>query len=236
MSLRAITALALAMLVPWACGRREEPNPPAPAPSAPLALAPSMSGAVAALQSAAVEAKSPLNDPPQNAEALASAIASASASPSPSGSASVSASASASASASTSATAGPLAKRLVGPWVFSRFDLSDPATAKKWGEVPKEMQKDILAEAPKATIEFTPTKLVSRLAGVPDKTTTWVPESETDGELVIKTGDEGRKKIRFPDADTMRIEELDKKGAFVTVFARKPPGAAAAPSGSASAK
>jgi hypothetical protein len=113
-----------------------------------------------------------------------------------------------------------LGARLVGRWTFAKFDLTDAPTAEKWNAIPPTMQKDILAEAPKASIEFTAQKLITRLAGVPDKTTTWATESETPEALVIKTGDEGRKKISFPDADTARIEELDKKGSFVTLFAR----------------
>lgn len=211
-----------------ACKRHEEPDPPKAAP--PASVPSSTAGALAALQSAAALASSPTNDPPQNPGSLASALASATA---PSTSASASASTSASASAS-GLPAGPLGVRLVGNWVFAKFDLTDPATAEKWKAIPPGTQSDILQEAPKASIEFTPQKLITRLTGVPDKTTTWAIESESESALVIKTGDEGRKKISFPDPDTARIEELDKKGAFVTLFGRKKAGSAPLPSGSAS--
>jgi hypothetical protein len=230
----ALFFLGLGTLGPLACGRREEPAPSQGTnTTAASALGSASSGAIAALQSAAALASSPLNDPPQNPGSLATVLAAASAPPSasaaPSGSASAAPSGSASALASPP---GPLGTRLIGGWVFSRFDLADEATAQKWNAIPPTLQQDILAEAPKASIEFTAQKLVTRLAGVPDKTTSWATESESEGALVIKTGDEGRKKITFPGADTVRIEELDKKGAFVTLFARRKPGAA--PMGSAS--
>jgi len=207
---------------PIACGRREEPTP-APASTTIAPAASGSVGALAALQSAAAIASSPLNDPPQNPGSLATVIASASAP----ASAAPSASASTSASTAGSSAPGPLGTRLVGGWVFSKFDLTDAATAQKWNAVPPTMQKDILAEAPKASIEFTAQKLITRLAGVPDKTTSWATESEASDALVIKTGDEGRKKISFPETDVVRIEELDKKGAFVTLFSRRKPGAPA---------
>lgn len=126
----------------------------------------------------------------------------------------------ASASASTSASAlSPLASRVVGVWTFARFDLTDVATNTKWKAIPEDVQKQILEEAPKASIEFTPTQIVSRLSGVPDHKSAWSVESETATELTIKSGD-GRKKLRFVD-DLLRVEELDKKDQFVSLFARK---------------
>ncbi len=119
---------------------------------------------------------------------------------------------------------------MLGVWGFSRFDLTDPATASKWNAIPPTMQQDILAEAPKAAIELQPGVLITRLVGVPDRKATWTVESETADELVIKTSDEGRKKIRFPEPDAMRIEDLDKKDSFVTIFARKAALSPAAPS------
>lgn len=143
-------------------------------------------------------------------------------------------SAAALASASAAIVASPIASRMLGLWGFSRFDLTHPATASKWNAIPPTMQQDILAEAPKASIELLPGVLITRLVGVPDRKATWTVESETADELVIKTSDEGRKKIRFPEPDAMRIEDLDKKDSFVTIFARKP-AAAPAPAASASA-
>lgn len=218
---RGFFVLAAALLLPIACEEKKERAPLAPplaSVSSPYIPAAASSAPVAELSSAV---------PSTMASAAPSASASA---------ASPIASASTSASTAASTTApGPLATKLVGYWMFAKFDLTDAATASKWNAIPESMQKEILAEAPKATIEFTKDKLISRLTGVPDKISTWSVESEDPNDLVIKTSDEGRKKIRFATPDQIRIEELDKKGSFVTLFARttKP---APAPSASASGK
>ena len=225
--IRGLAVIAAALCLPIACGKKQE-QPAGGAPSA------SASASVLALPASASSAafaglkELASGQPSTNAFPLAGPLESALAAPSTSAAPSVSASASTSASAP-----GPIATKLVGYWVFFNFDLTDASTSAKWNAVPPTMQKDILAEAPKATIEFTRDKLISRLSGVPDKTSTWVIESEDANDLVIKTSDEGRKKIRFVAPEQIRIEELDKKGSFVTLFARttKP---APAPSISAS--
>jgi len=202
---RGVAMIAAALMVPIACGKKQEQTTAAPATSAssihsgelPVSAS---SGAIAAQQ-----------EPAATSTTSATPLASALVAPAPSMSVSASASANA---------PGPLATKLVGYWVFSAFDLTDASTSAKWNAVPPTMQKEILAEAPKATIEFTKDKLISRLTGVPDKTSTWTIESEDPNDIVIKTSDEGRKKIRFTAADQIRIEELDKKGSFVTLFAR----------------
>jgi len=206
--LRGLSLIATALILPIACGKKkEQPTTTAPSASAPELPASVSSSALAALKELGSSA------PSVNAFPIGAPLESALVAPS------VSVPPSPSASASASAP-GPLATKLVGYWVFSNFDLTDPSTAAKWNAVPATMQKEILAEAPKATIEFTKDKLISRLSGVPEKTSTWSIETEDPNDLVIKTSDEGRKKIRFPTPDQIRIEELDKKGSFVTLFAR----------------
>jgi hypothetical protein len=221
--MRALLVIALAAALPLACGKKKERAPLAPG----VTSAPSLPAPLQDLKDLASSYPTAAAPPPP---ALASALGSALALPIASASASIVASASASAAPAP----GAQAMKLVGLWGFAAFDLSDPDTSTKWKSVPETMQKEILAEAPKATIEFTSTKLISRLSGVPDKTSMWQVETESDKEVVIKTNDEGRKKITFPMPDAIRIEELDKKGAFVTLFARrKYP--VTAPSASASA-
>lgn len=230
--MRALLLIVLVAAVPLACGKKKERAPLAPgvtsAPGAPSPLTPLQ----ALKELASADPTAPAPPPP----ALASALESAFVPQVPSIVASApSSSAAPSASASAAPAPGPVAMKLVGLWGFAAFDLSDPDTAAKWKSVPETMQKEIIAEAPKATIEFTSTKLISRLHGVPDKTSTWTVETETDKEVVIKTSDEGRKRITFPLTDAIRIEELDKKGAFVTLFARRkmlPPAPSAAASAS----
>ncbi len=225
--MRALLVIVLVAAVPLACGKKKERAPLAPgvtsAPGAPSPLTPLQ----ALKELASANPTAPAPPPPALASALESAFV-------PQVPSIVASPPSASASASAAPAPGPVAMKLVGLWGFAAFDLSDADTATKWKSVPETMQKEILAEAPKATIEFTSTKLISRLHGVPDKTSMWTVETETDKEVVIKTSDEGRKRITFPMTDAIRIEELDKKGAFVTLFARRkmlPP----APSVSASA-
>lgn len=220
--MRPVIVVAIALLLPVACGKKKERAPLAPG----VTTAQKPIDALKELASS--QATAPAPTPPGLASALASAVSSITA-PAPTASASLSAVLSASAAPNT---LGPLATRMLGMWGFAAFDLNDPDTNLKWSLIPAADQKDILAEAPKATIEFTPQKLISRLQGVPDKTSTWTLESETATEVVIKTNDDGRKRIKFPMADAMRIEELDKKGAFVTLFARRK--ALPAPSASAS--
>jgi len=199
---RSLFAIAAALVLPIACQEKKERAPVAPS------LASVSASYVPAVASSNAIAELP------NATAATSTTAIPSVA-SAQGAASTSPSTSASAHA-----AGPLATKLVGYWVFANFDLTDAPTAAKWSAIPETMQKEILAEAPKATIEFTKDKLISRLSGVPDKSSAWTAESEDPNDLVIKTSDEGRKKIRFVTPDQIRIEELDKKGSFVTLFAR----------------
>lgn len=231
--LRAVT-LSL-VLAPFACKRVPEPAPAdvdASSMEKLLAFANETGSEtlaeLAASSNSAVTTASP--SALASASALLAAFASASAIPSGSSSvvpsaslAAVASSASASASASAPAVPlSPLATKLLGAWVFSKFDLSDASTAAKWKAVPEAIQKEILKEAPKASIEFTPTHIVSRLSGVPDKKSTWSVESEApDGELTIKTSDDGRKKLKLVGED-LRIVDVDKKDAFVSLFARKP--------------
>jgi hypothetical protein len=233
--LRAVT-LSL-VLAPFACKRVPEPAPAdVDASSMEKLLAFANETGSETLAELAASSNSAVTTASPSALASASALlaAFASASAIPSGSTSVVPSASlaavaSSASASASAAASvpvvplsPLATKLLGAWVFSKFDLSDASTATKWKAVPEAIQKEILKEAPKASIEFTPTHIVSRLSGVPDKKSTWSVESEApDGELTIKTSDDGRKKLKFV-GDDLRIVDVDKKDAFVSLFARKP--------------
>lgn len=222
--MRAVVFVSIALVLPLACGKKKERAPLAPgATSAPSALQ-----GLHELGSAV--ATKPQTLPPTLASELASAVAA----PVPvSAAPSISALASASASTPVVNTLGPLATKLIGVWGFAAFDLTDEKTAAQWKAIGPQMQKDILAEAPKASLEFTTQKLISRLQGVPDKSTSWLLESETADELVIKTTDEGRKRIKFPMADAMRVEELDKKEAPITLFARRK--VLPAPSASASA-
>jgi hypothetical protein len=166
-----------------------------------------------------------------NASASVSAAPSASASPSSSTSASSSASAATSASAAPSTSAQvPLTReaaltQMIGAWGFSRFDLDDAGTKARWSAVPPDLQKEILKTAPEAWLFVGKDTLITRLNGVPEKKSTYTLEAESaafpKGTVVVKTSDEGRKAIRLLDADTMRVEDLDKKDSFVTVFARK---------------
>lgn len=218
------------VLVPFACKRVPEPAPSqvdGGSMEKLLAFANETGGDT--LKEMAASSSSTVASVSQSALASASALlaafGSASAIPSASVAPSSSLSALASASASASASAAPvvlspMATKLLGAWMFSKFDLSDASTATKWKAVPEAVQKEILKEAPKASIEFTPTHIVSRLSGVPDKKSTWSVESETDGELTIKTSDDGRKKLKFV-GDELRIVDIDKKDAFVSLFARK---------------
>jgi hypothetical protein len=223
------------VLVPFACKRVPEPSPSqtdAGSMEKLLAFA-NETGSdalsdLAASSNSAVSSASP--SALASASALLAAFGSASALPSasisaaPSASLTQTASALASAAASSSAAPvvlSPMATKLLGAWVFSKFDLTDAGTEAKWKAVPADVQKEILKEAPKASIEFTPTHIVSRLPGVPDKKSTWSVESETDGEITIKTSDDGRKKLRFV-GEELRIVDVDKKDAFVSLFARKP--------------
>jgi hypothetical protein len=215
------------VLVPFACKRVPEPAPSqTDAGSMEKLLAFANETGSDALKDMAASSNSVVAQVSPSALASASALlaAFASASAVPSGSVSAAPSASLSALASASASAAPLsplATKLLGAWVFSKFDLSDASTDAKWKAVPADVQKEILKEAPKASIEFTPTHIVSRLSGVPDKKSTWSVESEVDGELTIKTSDDGRKKLKFV-GDELRIVDIDKKDAFVSLFARKP--------------
>ncbi|MGZ3420525.1 MAG: hypothetical protein ACXVEF_41055 [Polyangiales bacterium] len=229
--LRGITLLFV--LAPFACKRVPEPTPnetDAASMEKLLAFANETGAetlsAMAAQSTSAVPSVSPAAL--ASASALLAAFASASAIPSASTSASAFASIASSASASSSGSASappvplsPLATKLLGTWIFTKFDLTDASTAAKWKAVPEPMQKEILKEAPKASIEFTSTHIVSRLSGVPDKKSTWSVESEADGEITIKTSDDGRKKLKFV-GDDLRIVDIDKKDAFVSLFARKP--------------
>jgi hypothetical protein len=214
------------VLLPFACKRVPEPAPSqvdAGSMEKLLAFASETGGDTLTASNSATASVSP--SALASASALLAAFGSASALPSASNSAAPSASLSALASASASASAvpvvlSPMATKLLGAWTFSKFDLTDASTATKWKAVPEAVQKEILKEAPKASIEFTPTHIVSRLSGVPDKKSTWSVESETDGELTIKTSDDGRKKLKFV-GEELRIVDVDKKDAFVSLFARK---------------
>lgn len=155
----------------------------------------------------------------------------ASASSSPSSSSSSSSSPSSSSSANTSTAGQPPKSReatlaqMIGAWGFSRFDLDDAGTKARWTAVPPDLQKEILKSAPEAWLFVGKDTMVTRLNGVPEKKSTFTVEAESAafpaGTIVVKTSDEGRKAIRLLDADTMRVEDLDKKDSFVTVFARK---------------
>jgi len=91
--------------------------------------------------------------------------------------------------------------------------------------VPFDDQKAVLAEAPKATLEITKDALITRLLGAPDDTTPYTieppPADATVDTIVIKTTKQGRKRIDLVDAQTMRVEDLDKKDRMVTLFVRK---------------
>jgi hypothetical protein len=231
--MRGLLVVSIALLLPLACGKKKERAP----------LAPGVTGAPSPLMSGLQELSSAAGTnvgvaPPALVSALEAPMPTTTASaPAPSVSASTSASVVASASASAVPNnLGAVSTKMIGIWGFAAFDLTDEKTKKQWDAIGPTMQKDILAEAPKASMEFTASKLITRLQGVPDKTTTWSIESETADEVVIKTADEGRKKIKFPlqgSADAMRVEELDKVNAPITLFAKRkllPP----APSASAS--
>lgn len=216
-ALRSLSLVVVCVALPLSCARRAEPDPP----SKPTTVA-------AADSNATTPTTLPLPVALQGASQLATST---SAPPSPSsgastkGSASASPSASASASSGSSAEGNPLAPRLLGVWVFSRFDLDDPGTKARWSAVPLDDQKDILAAAPQATLTITKDTLATHLADVPEKKSTYTLEPPApgapEGVVILKTSDEGRKKVSFPDAVTMRVEDLDKKDSFVTLFVRK---------------
>ena len=160
--------------------------------------------------------------------ASASSSASSSAASSASGSAAPSSSSTtvaASASAEAPKTRDALLAQMIGAWGFSRFDLDDAGTKARWSAVPPDLQKEILKSAPEAWLFIGKDTMVTRLNGVPEKKSTFTVEPESaafpPGTVVVKTNDEGRKAIRFLDVDTMRVEDLDKKESFVTIFARK---------------
>lgn len=158
---------------------------------------------------------------------------------SPSGAASTSTSASSSASAATGSasalvgaipgsTAADLVARIVGFWAFSHFDLNDPNTKTLWEAVPADMKKEVLDSAPQATLEITRDTFVMRLLGVPEKKNPFTIDpalsaSAVGGafDTVTLMTDNGRKRVRVIDNDTIRVEELDRKEDFVTIFARK---------------
>jgi len=130
------------------------------------------------------------------------------------------------ASASASSSADALASTAFdGTWVFERFDLEDPATAAKWSAIPADAQADVLANAPQATLVISKGTIVTKLAGVPDKRSTFTVVSSTSGndpkEIVIATSDEGKKRLRLLPYGAMRVEDLDKKDSFVTIFVPK---------------
>ena len=129
------------------------------------------------------------------------------------------------AASSTTPTREYVIAQMIGAWGFSRFDLDDAGTKARWSAVPPDLQKEILKTAPEAWLFIAKDTMVTRLNGVPEKKSTYTIEGESaafpKGTLVVKTNDEGRKAIRMLDADTMRVEDLDKKDAFVTIFARK---------------
>jgi hypothetical protein len=191
---RASIVLALllsATAAPFACSRVEEPNP-----------APRASASASASASA-----------PPTTSATVSTSAPVTASPS----------ASTSATASASASAAAIAPTVFdGTWVFSRFDLTDPATAAKWSGIPADAQAEILSNAPQATLVLSKGTIVTKLTGVPDKRSTFtVASSASEKEIVIATSDEGRKRLRLLNDGAMRVEDLDAKDTFVTIFVRK---------------
>jgi hypothetical protein len=153
----------------------------------------------------------------------ASASATASASAPATASTSASASSSAPASATASASAATIAPTVFdGTWVFSRFDLTDAATAAKWSGIPADAQAEILSNAPQATLVLAKGTIVTKLTGVPDKRSTFtVASSASEKEIVIATSDEGRKRLRLLNDGAMRVEDLDAKDTFVTIFVRK---------------
>jgi hypothetical protein len=236
-----VTALLVA-LAP-ACTRRDEtqeqpsPSPPPKPPSTfdpdgvdPKTL-PQAQAIGAAIGSMAPSAMLGANAS-VSAGASVSAAPSTSASIAPSASGSTAASASASSSAaSASASAQPPATReatlaqMIGAWGFARFDLDDAGTKTRWSAVPPDLQKEILKTAPEAWLFVGKDTMVTRLNGVPEKKSTYTVEAESaafpKGTVVVKTNDEGRKAVRMLDPDTMRVEDLDKKDSFVTIFARK---------------
>jgi hypothetical protein len=181
------------LLAGWvACSRVEEPDPvPRPASASATAATPASA--------------------PGSASALGSASAPA---PAP---------ASASASASTSSSAATLSPTIFdGTWVFSRFDLTDPGTAAKWSALPADAQADVVANAPQATLILTKGTITTKLSGVADQKSTFtVASSASDKELVIATSDQGRKRLRLLNDGAMRVEDLDAKDSFVTIFVRK---------------
>ncbi len=212
-SLRPLLVGLSLVVVPAACSRRDEPNPPAPgvvpgAGSVDKSMAPPPLTVNPAVLAPKV---------PGTAPATASGSTSGSASASASGSTSASASASASGSA---VAASPLVGKVLGYWKFARFDLTDKATAERWAKVPPPTQIQILSEAPQATMEITPKALISRLPGVPDKTIDFTVLTEADPDLTVKTAD-GKKLLRVLDADNLRVEDLDKKDGLVAIFTRK---------------
>jgi hypothetical protein len=165
------------------------------------------------------------------------ATASASTGPSPTPATSTASSASTSPSVSASGSSAPeppSAAAIVGIWRFSRFDLADPATEKMWSSLPADDRKAILEEAPRATLEITPTELVTTMIGAASRRVPYVATSGDagDGWLLHATG-EGDKLVRLVAPDTLRIAEPSKPGAPVTLFARSP--RPSAPSTSASA-
>jgi hypothetical protein len=109
-----------------------------------------------------------------------------------------------------------------GTWVFSRFDLNDKPTAAKWSALDADAQADILSNAPQATLILSKGSIVTKLTGVPDKKSSFtVASSANEKEIVIATSDEGRKKLSLSSDGAMRVEDLDKKDSFVTIFVRK---------------
>ena len=129
-----------------------------------------------------------------------------------------------------------IASRMIGAWRFSRFDLDDAKTKARWVTIAPSLQHDILEEAPEAILMIGKDTIVKRLEGVDDAQNSFTVDlsASTPGALVIRmaTSDEGRKRISFKDAATLRIEDLDKDDSFVTLFVRataSAPPAASAP-------
>jgi hypothetical protein len=176
-----------------------------------------------ALACSRVEEPDPTPHAPPSASASVSAVATASASASASAPAPASVSAPAGASASASTSASALAPTIFdGTWVFSRFDMTDPATAAKWSALPADAQADVLANAPQATLIVAKGSITTKLTGVADQKSTFtVASSASEKEIVITTSDQGRKRLRLLNDGAMRVEDLDKKDSFVTIFVRK---------------
>ncbi|MBK7398609.1 MAG: hypothetical protein IPJ34_20505 [Myxococcales bacterium] len=206
-----LVGLAL-VVVPAACSRRDEPNPPAPGvvPGA-GSVDKSMAPPPLTVNPAVLRPKVP--GTAASAFGLGVGFGFRQRLASASGSASASASGSA-------VAASPLVGKVLGYWKFARFDLTDKATAERWAKVPPPTQIQILSEAPQATMEITPNALVSRLPGVPDKTVNFTVLTEADPDLTVKTAD-GKKLLRVLDADNLRVEDLDKKDGLVAIFTRK---------------